>query len=179
MLSSTRACSSNAYFEGGFLEGVSCRFGSLALGCCSSTSCSQSAKSVCVMHQKFLLKYFHERWKICEIKDPRKYSAIQYFPSFYYKSKDGLIVLIGLHEWQNLAKIKTWRMLKERRYINHCCKYMHVHPWWHHDDITRCRRRRRSVCWWSSCRTTNWGSCSNPPWLTSVSASTNWKNSWR
>ena len=99
MPSSTRACSSNAYFEGDFLEGVSCRFGSLDPGCCSSTSCSQSTKSVCVMHQKFLLKYFCERWKICEIKDPQKYSAIQYFPSFYYKSEDGLIALIGLHEW--------------------------------------------------------------------------------
>ena len=41
----------------------------------SRTHCTRTLHAVC---QKFLLKYFREQLEIREIKDPRKFSAIQY-----------------------------------------------------------------------------------------------------
>ena len=49
--------------EGNFMERVSCGFSSLTLGCCPSMLL-QAVWKVCVVHQKFLLKYFHKQWKI-------------------------------------------------------------------------------------------------------------------
>ena len=43
--------------------------------------CTRTLHAVC---QKFSLKYFRERLKICKIKDPRKFSAIRN-ETFYYQ----------------------------------------------------------------------------------------------
>ena len=61
--------------------------------------------------QKFLLKYFHERLKICEIrklKDPRKFSAIQYiFMPYSWKYWRSL----NLAVWPQTEHKKYWRNL--------------------------------------------------------------------
>ena len=69
---------SSAYFKSISLEGVPCGFGSLALGYCPSMLL-QSEHENCVMCQNLSLKYFHKQLKIRKIKDPQKFSAIQYF----------------------------------------------------------------------------------------------------
>ena len=71
-LSLAQACSyqqNNAYFEAISLDSVPCGFSSLAQGCRPSTpSQSEHMCELCVARQKFLVKYFCKRVKICEIR---------------------------------------------------------------------------------------------------------------
>ena len=86
-----RTCQqSNAYFEGVSLERVPRGFGSLVPGSRPSTLL-QSERENCVACQKISLRYFRERLKICEIKDPRNLAL---YGNLFMTSRIFLICLL-------------------------------------------------------------------------------------